>query len=68
MFDNCSSLTTIYGNASFNVNNITDSTDMFNGCTSLVGGGNTAYDSSHIDKEYARVGTNELAGYFTARN
>lgn len=42
------------------------STDMFQYCTALVGGAGTAYSSSHIDGEYARIDNPPTApGYFT---
>ena len=43
------------------------STDMFSGCTSLVGGSGTTYDANHTDGEYARIDNPPTApGYFTA--
>lgn len=42
------------------------STGMFNGCTRLIGGAGTAYDSSHTDGEYARIDNPPGSpGYFT---
>ena len=44
---------------------VTDSTEMFSGCTSIEGGNHTIYSGDHIDKEYARIdGYNGLPGYF----
>ena len=40
---------------------------MFNGCSILKGGNNTSYDSSHIDKTYARIDKSDSPGYFTAK-
>ena len=38
------------------------------GCTRLVGGKGTAYDSNHTDAEYARIdGGLDNPGYFTAK-
>jgi len=39
---------------------------MFNGCTSLVGGNGTTYNSSHTDATYARIDRAGTPGYFTA--
>ena len=67
MFYQCSSLTTIYVSNNFVTTNVTDSDDMFTDCTSLVGGNGTTFDSSHIDKEYARIDSTATPGYFTYR-
>ena len=71
MFRDCSILTTIYASAAFDTTNVIHSEEMFYGCTSLKGGGSpqTAYSSSHADKEYARIdggSTSATPGYFTA--
>ena len=71
MFYACSSLQTIYASSAF----VTSNTDahvvfnsMFDGCASLVGGAGTKYDSTHTDKEYARIdGGADAPGYFTAK-
>lgn len=44
---------------------VTNSTNMFYGCTKLVGENGTIYDSSHVDKEYARIDKTGEPGYFT---
>jgi len=42
---------------------------MFRGCTKLVGGAGTKYNSSYVDKTYARIdGGTSNPGYFTAKN
>ena len=42
------------------------STGMFNGCTRLIGGAGTGYDSSHTDGTYARIDNPpDAPGYFT---
>ena len=56
MFEGCSNLTTIYCNDIWSCDN---STDMFSGCTSLVGA--ISFDSSMIDATYAKP----VTGYFT---
>ena len=56
MFNGCSNLTTIVVKSSnWSTNIVESSTNMFNGCTNLVGCKGTAYNSSYIDKSYARV-------------
>ena len=40
---------------------------MFTGCTNLVGGNGTTYDSTKVDKTYARIDTASTRGYFTAK-
>ena len=63
MFYGCSGLTTIIaGDWSASVT----STNMFNGCTSLVGGNGTTYNSSHINATYAHIDVADNPGYFTA--
>ena len=67
MFYNCSGLTTIYASESFTTNKCSSSTDMFASCSNLKGGNGTAFTSSKVDKEYARIDTAETPGYFTAK-
>ena len=69
MFYGCSALTTIYVGADWDVSNVTNSTEMFTDCTSLVGGAGTAYnDANPKDKTYARIdGLNNQPGYFSAK-
>ena len=44
------------------------STDLFLGCTSLVGENGTAYNREHIDNTYALIdGLDENPGYFTQK-
>ena len=67
MFDACSNLRTIYVGDGWSTAAVTYSTDMFNGCTSLVGGLGTTYNSSNpTDKTYAHIdGGPSNPGYFT---
>ena len=65
MFNNCPKLTTIYVSRNWTTNAVTSSANMFYKSTSLVGGGGTTYDANHLDKEYARVGTQYTPGYFS---
>ena len=69
MFYNSTNLKTIYVSNKFNTDKVTDSTSMFSGCTKLIGGAGTKYNSSYVDKTYARIdgGTNN-PGYFTDIN
>ena len=64
MFNKCSNLKTIYV-SSFNTNKVKYNDSMFYDCTSLVGGNGTTYNSSYIDKTYARIDTADTPGYFT---
>ena len=55
MFYNCSALQTIYCDGNWSASStLTQSSNMFYGCTNLVGGKGTAYNSSYLDKTYAR--------------
>ena len=68
MFGNATNLKSIYASNKFNTDKVTNSAYMFYNCTSLVGSLGTAYDSSHIDKTYARIdGGTSSPGYFTAK-
>ncbi len=66
MFKNSTGLNTIYASTGFVTTNVTDSTDMFAGCTNLSGP-NTAYDASNVDATYACADGINGAGYFTAK-
>ena len=65
MFQNCSSLVTIYAasDADWNADDRT-STKMFDGCTKLVGV-STSYNSYYVNAERANTTTN---GYFTPKD
>ena len=66
MFSGCSNLATINASDKFKTDKVTSSSDMFTDCTSLVGGKNTAYNSSFTDKTYAWIdGKDGKPGYFT---
>ena len=66
MFMNCSQLTTIYVSNLWDTTALTYSTSMFSGCSSLVGGEGTAFDSNHVDKAYARIDDGPSGpGYFS---
>ena len=67
MFCTSFKLTTIYASDKFNTDNVTDSSRMFVDTTKLVGGSGTKYNSSHVDKTYARIdGGTSNPGYFTS--
>ena len=68
MFGSCTNLKTIYVGDGWSTANVTESANMFEGCTSLVGESGTTYDSSHTDAEYARVDMGSSPGYFTYKN
>ena len=72
MFYVCSKLTTIYvseydevAGTGWTTSAVTDSSDMFTGSTKLVGQNGTAYSSSHVDAEYARIDKEGEPGYLT---
>ena len=66
MFNNSTKLTTIYASNKFKIDSVTGSTDMFKDSTNLVGGAGTTYNSSYVDKTYARIdGGTSNPGYFT---
>lgn len=68
MFRNCYELTTIKvkANAWWNTDVMTNSTDMFLSCTSLVGGNGTTYSPMFTDKRRCWVdGVDEKQGYLT---
>ena len=70
MFLDCKNLKTIYASDKFTVNSSKDHfSDMFKGCTSLVGGKGTVFDSTKVNNEYARIdGGTSNPGYFTQKN
>ena len=70
MFFNITNLKTIYASDKFNTNSITSSYtyNMFTYNTNLVGGAGTTYNSSYVDKTYARIdGGTSSPGYFTLK-
>ena len=70
MFYYCPNLRTIYVGNGWSTAAVTSSTNMFNYCTSLVGGQGTTYnDSNPKDKTYAHIdGGTSNPGYFTDGN
>ena len=68
MFYNSTKLKIIYASNKFNTDLVTSSSNMFTNCTSLVGGSGTKFDSTKIDKTYARIdGGTSNPGYFTSK-
>ena len=64
-FNGCSKLTTIYVSEDWSNQYITGS-KMFQGCTNLVGGKGTVFQSNQIEKSYAIIdGGTDSPGYFT---
>ena len=69
MFFNSKSLKTIYASSKFVTTKVTNSSSMFSMCSALVGGSSTKYNSTKIDKTYARIdGGTSSPGYFTLKN
>lgn len=72
LFDGRTTLKTIYVSNTWNIDSVPVSENddkVFRNCFSLVGGNGTHYDSSHADREYARIdGLNNLDGYLTLKN
>lgn len=66
MFDACTELKTINASDKFTTDKATNSIYMFRGCSNLVGGAGTTYNSSYTDRTYAHIdeGTKN-PGYFT---
>lgn len=68
MFYYMTNLTTIYASNNFTTSAVTNSDNMFYSSDKLVGGNGTKYNSSYIDKTYARIDTSSTPGYFTLKN
>ena len=69
MFEGCTGLTTIYAGTGWDAWHVPESSGMFAGCQSLVGGMGTTYDENHTDNEYARIdGGPDCPGYFTQKS
>ncbi len=66
MFESCSSLTAINVGEGWNISNVREDNGIFLGCTNLVGGAGTTYDSSHTGTSYAHIdGGSSNPGYLT---
>ena len=67
MFRGCYNLKSIYVSDTFVMTKVSNSTQMFLDCTSLIGGAGTTFVSSFIDGTAARIdGGINSPGYFTA--
>lgn len=55
MFSNCSKLESIYVGNNWSTENVENSENMFNNCTSIVGNDGTTYDSNKITAEFAHT-------------
>ena len=55
MFSMCINLQTIYVSDGWSTVAVDDSENMFDYCEDLVGGKGTAYDSDHVEAEYAHI-------------
>lgn len=65
MFFCCNNLTTVYVSDDWTTERVTNSGDMFDGCSSIRGGNGTVYDANVVDKTYARIDAAGTPGYFT---
>lgn len=66
MFSDCTALTKIIVSQNkFKLDSLTQSTDMFAGCTQLRGGNNTGIAGNPVDATYARIDKPSEPGYFT---
>lgn len=67
MFLGDKKLTTVYVGNGWTTAAVTSSSNMFQLCTSIVGGKGTTYDADHLDAAYAHIdGGTSNPGYFTA--
>lgn len=66
MFYNDKNLKTIYTSDKFVTTVAWKSKQMFDGCTAIVGGNGTVYDSKNIGSGYAHIDTADNPGYFTS--
>ena len=68
LFYHCSNLTTVYVDDNWSTAKVTDSSFMFENCTSIEGDMGTTFDSQHTDKLYARIdGGPDCPGYLSAK-
>lgn len=66
MFYGCSNLITVYVSDAWTTIRVSSSTSMFYNCSAIKGGNGTTYNSSKLNKEYARIDAVGTPGYFTA--
>ena len=66
MFQGCSNLVTIFVGPEWNTDAVTSDELMFYGCSNIRGINGTTYDSSKMDKTYARIDDGgEKSGYMS---
>ena len=66
MFKDCSQLNSIYVSSSWSSATVTESENMFSGCSKLEGNNGTVYNESHTDGTYAHLdGGESNPGYFS---
>lgn len=66
MFQGCNQLETIYAGNGWSTVAVTESSEMFAGCTNLVGGQGTTYDENCVDAARAHIdGGPSDPGYLT---
>ena len=65
LFWNSGQLKTIYTSNKFFISSVKKDTEMFKGCSNLIGENGTKYSDDNIGKEYARIDTSSTPGYFT---
>lgn len=65
IFGDCSRLATIYVGNGWTSSHVSVFDTLFGNCTSLVGGNGTRWDSSHVDRTYARIDASSSPGYLT---
>ncbi|MBO4430468.1 MAG: BspA family leucine-rich repeat surface protein [Bacteroidaceae bacterium] len=69
MFSDCYALHTIYCSSNWTTVKVSYSPSMFQGCSNLVGGKGTTYDSNYTEDDYAHIdGGPDNPGYFTDIN
>lgn len=65
MFYYCNALKTVMVTSGWSMENVEDTSSMFNDCKKIVGENGTVYDASIYDGQYARIDTADAPGYLT---
>ena len=66
MFRGCSNMTEIEVGENWVTRSVTSSSNMFYGCTRIIGNQGTTYSASHVDKTYAHIdGGSSNPGYLS---
>ena len=66
MFRSCSALTTIYADADWELPSGMSGSNVFYGCSSLVGGNGTTYSATKVSYKYFVIDSEDAEGYLTA--